>query len=466
MKNQMNLWTRWVVILPLLALCGCSSVALRGDYDNYSQTYGDSINQQLLLNIARESYQQPAYFLQLATIGSQYTYTTGASSGTPTAGWAVRHAIFPFFGQLQLTRTANPNFQFLPLTGSNFVQAVLTPMSDKVFWTFYDEGWPANWVARTTIGSIEEQVIEKSHQANGSSVTNWNVYVNDPGDPTYPKFLQCCNEFHNAQLFHILNVDKSGKPIEGPSMIYSNKNASLKDLIAAINAGLTVNLYTNTSDYVVTKQGDTPYLMISTNQQALMEKFYFPDNEKTYLSYSKWANPSYRNAWKFANDYNDKRIKFVTRTFEEALNSAACEEDAFQVYTNRDMRGHQRILPGNATIKKYIDDPYGPIVIVHPDNDEPDFPVRPILMIHYGQTERSNLEKIIEIEYKKTTYTIGDLLDTNKDISLTKNKIISPDWDSEVLGQNSTVFTMISYLFSQTAVNTQNLPIQQLIQVQ
>jgi len=32
--------------------------------------------------------------------------------------------------------------------------------------------------------------------------------------------------------------------------------------------------------------------------------------------------------------------------------------------------------------------------------------------------------------------------------------------------QNRTVFTMLTYLFAQTAVSTQNLPVQQLIQVQ
>ena len=32
--------------------------------------------------------------------------------------------------------------------------------------------------------------------------------------------------------------------------------------------------------------------------------------------------------------------------------------------------------------------------------------------------------------------------------------------------QDRTVFTMLSYLFAQTAISTQNLPVQQLIQVQ
>lgn len=467
MRNQKILYAKWVVILPLLALCGCSSLALHQDYDNYSETYGDAFNKQLLLNLARESRQEPAYFLQLASISSQYQFSTAAGF-TPSAtrtdpasianvGGMLQHTL-TLGGSLTAGATQTPVFQFLPLTGSNFVQAVLTPISDKVFWTFYDEGWPVDWVGRVMISSIEQETIETNKQSDGNNITKWDVYANDPTDPTYPKFLQCCNDFKNAQLFHILYVDKTvGKTVGDVPLIFSNKTASLKEIVSAVQAGLSVKYETN-MNYVITKEGDTVNLMVSTNQQGLMQYFYYTNGTEAEISYS--------NAVNFAMDLTNRQIKFTTRTFEEALNGVADEEDDFDDYTNPDnsVISHMTIKSGYASVADVHADPYGTFINVHPDNNDGEFSARPILMIKYKLQEFTNFTKIVQEGYKGAMYTIGDLNDTNSDIPLaTYGKFIdSSGFDN----QNGTVFTMISYLFSQTAINTQDLPVQQLIQVQ
>jgi hypothetical protein len=77
-------------------------------------------------------------------------------------------------------------------------------------------------------------------------------------------------------------------------------------------------------------------------------------------------------------------------------------------------------------------------------------------MIKYDDNERSNLTTLIEINHNHVTYSIGDLEG--------KADPLYPDGLNPY--QNRTVFSIISYLYLQTAISTQNLPVQQLIQVQ
>jgi hypothetical protein len=67
------------------------------------------------------------------------------------------------------------------------------------------------------------------------------------------------------------------------------------------------------------------------------------------------------------------------------------------------------------------------------------------MKLTYGDNELSPHAKLVEVNYDNVLYSVGD---------------------AEGTIQNRTVFTMLSYLFSQTAISTQNLPVQQLIRVQ
>jgi len=84
-------------------------------------------------------------------------------------------------------------------------------------------------------------------------------------------------------------------------------------------------------------------------------------------------------------------------------------------------------------------------------------------MIQYPKRERNNLTPLTEVIHDDTRYTIGDLEgeNENKDPEL---RLLYEGQPSPY--QNRTVFSIISYLFLQTSTGTQNLPVQQLIQVQ
>jgi hypothetical protein len=166
-------------------------------------------------------------------------------------------------------------------------------------------------------------------------------------------------------------------------------------------------------------------------------------NAKTWVSYMKAGHLAER----IASDH----ITFKMRTFEAALFTVAGEERKFAYYTNPD----KELLWTNLTFRAAK---FGPIATL---SREPglSYNLRPILMLHYGPSERSQLKIVAQINHDGDAYTIGDLEGANDNC----DPLIDGNFN---FYQNRTVFSIINYLFLQTAINSQNLPVQQLIQVQ
>jgi hypothetical protein len=184
MCEKTNVRMRLMLLLPLFCLSGClSDVAMKRIHVDYAKAYADSSNQQLLLNLARLANSDPVHFMQLASISSGYTFTAGAgfspsyvnnSPGFFTSGNTVnsfgeflKHSL-TLGGSATAGATENPIFQFIPLTGSNLVDAVLTPIPENMFYTFYDQNWPADIVARTMLESVQHAVKSTNVTTDGS----------------------------------------------------------------------------------------------------------------------------------------------------------------------------------------------------------------------------------------------------------------------------------------------------------
>ena len=431
MKNQIRTCLKRFGIIPLIWLCGCASpVALDKDYDNYAQVYGDAVNRQLLLNLARESQGDPAYFLQLGSIQSQYSINTAASF---SPSYVFRHTPAGISGQAQLGLTQSPNFQFLPLTGSNYVQAVLTPVSDKVFWTLFDQGWPANWLIRTMTESITRTSTNST-----TGTTNVEVFENDPSDPTYPQFLTYCDGIFRGQLLHTL-VMKKNPGVEKEVFESTNSKAyKLSEIVGAISNGLLV-IWTNGGPVVKTKSDGSFELATNASSNLTAYKAYIGKR----LIFPKQETFDY--VVNFNTNLAGASITFKMRTFESILNSVASEESSFSSFVPKTNR------PYRSKDISFTTDPCGAVAVVkRPDGSS--FTNRPILTI--SDKKAPGFSKLINVQYKGAAYAIGDYTNGVEDVI------------SGYQNQNREVFTLLSYLFSQVAIDTSKLPVQQLIQVQ
>jgi len=275
MRRRSNLAAAGVTLFATIWLAGCyTPKVLKSDYREFADTYGDASNQQMLLNLARLANHEPVYFLQLGSFSSQYTFTSGAGftpsavKNTPGFYDASSGVIAPngpstvaeyakesltLGGSANLGMTHNPVFQYLPLAGTNLTGPVLTPVSDKIFFNFYDQGYPADILARMMVGQVQ--------RINKSTGTQ-EFWMNDATGSTYSKFLGFCALLKNAQQAHALVVRQQ----EGTDVvIYFTTDPKLADVTAAVTAGLSVSCETNSGLVTVKRQTKGPSLIEHTN---------------------------------------------------------------------------------------------------------------------------------------------------------------------------------------------------------
>lgn len=354
MQRYIRFYAQCAALFILTWLCGCASRPSTEsmDYVAFDRAYADQSNQQLLLNLARLANNDPVNFLQLGSFSSQYSYgaalgftpgytlnhpnyypsgstmttgstpPSGADSLTQTIGEFVEHTL-SFGGNASLTASTTPNFQYLPLTGSNIVSALTSPINPGLFYEYYDQGWPADLLARIMVASVAVQadvrtvfstnvitryVVEpvigistnysyavtninglESIQTNIyysvitnlagnisinvttniviSTVTNYEYYVNSPEDPTYIDFLDYCSWLRSAQLNHFLTI---GPNSADTRIIYSNKNeTNLTGIVSAIQANLTVRWDTNNNQITISQTPQQAVTFIENTNTAI-----------------------------------------------------------------------------------------------------------------------------------------------------------------------------------------------------
>ena len=340
MRTVIGRYAKWFALFGLVLLTGCigPDKALQNGYVDFDKAYADASNKQLLLNLARLANDDPVQFIQLGSFSAQYQYTYGGSlnssyslampekylagqttttgstppTGGNTATYSYSTVSNPLLvgGSLNGGVTETPIFQYFPLTGTNLVEDVLAPISDKVFLTFYDQGYPADLVARTMVASVQhvigtitnyvtnnEAIIpaaalrfdtnyivdigtnnssttytittnivpsigaEYTQKVTPKIITNYEYFVNSPGDRSYAKFLIFCDQLKDAQKYHTLTVGQ--KP--GDEKLVYQGTSSLTDIVAAIQANLAVKFDTNTHQITVTQPPKAPTFIENTN---------------------------------------------------------------------------------------------------------------------------------------------------------------------------------------------------------
>jgi hypothetical protein len=137
----------------LLILTGCKSIGpgtvARDRYD-YSDSISESWKRQTLLNIVKLRYLDPPIFVDVGQIVAGYTLETAVTAGgsfeqldgnNATVGGSARY-------------TDRPTITYTPLTGNQFVKALMTPLPpESVFFTI-QSGWPADGVLLAAAASI------------------------------------------------------------------------------------------------------------------------------------------------------------------------------------------------------------------------------------------------------------------------------------------------------------------------
>jgi hypothetical protein len=312
MRERTKINGKWALVLMCVWIAGCAGhQALKSDLTEYDEAYGDANNIQMLLNLARLANNDPVQFLQIGSFSAQHNYMVGAgfnptythnspffygggSSSSSTAEFLKN--VLMLQGSVTASVSETPIFQFLPLTGTNLVETVLAPIPEKIFYTLYDQGFHADLLARTMVASVRHAaaitnalpipgndtpnvVTNVADGATNYITTRYEYWVNNPDDPTYPKFLAYCNNLRKAQYYQLLAVD--GKPGEIHYLYsgYAGTNAGLTDVVAAVQANLKVSEQTNSKYMLVSQATNSTGLVRVTNSLPIVFRSPLADRE-------------------------------------------------------------------------------------------------------------------------------------------------------------------------------------------
>ena len=186
------------ILLPLLCAARSSfgPPTVRHAQFNYNGAITDASREQLLVNLVRLRYSESPSFLKVSSVISQYTRaarvdaTFGANTsalGGNTAGiggnarWSDR-----------------PVITYVPVTGKEFSQALLTPLQPKRLFEMMQAGWPADLAIRMAILSVNNIGNEVARPARRRQA-----------HPAYYEMLELWQALGQAELVQLRHTEKN-----------------------------------------------------------------------------------------------------------------------------------------------------------------------------------------------------------------------------------------------------------------
>ncbi len=248
---------RVLSLLSLFFFSGCTHVFFEPAAKKLAETAADFGNEQMLLNLARETNQEPAYFVQLGPINGSMTASSVLGLPSSVSRTFNPRGSVTATGGLSTTLTENPAFTLTPLSGESFGKTYIEPLDPKFFSSLIDEGFYADVVARVMVNYVE--INYAGIGADGHS----EIWHNDP-DPkealwyrfSYERFLELCIELKEAQLADLITVGPDFQPSADTRQAVDSAPTftapKLSDAVAAMHDGLDLKAVgTGSSSYVL-----------------------------------------------------------------------------------------------------------------------------------------------------------------------------------------------------------------------
>jgi hypothetical protein len=199
-----------IPLFATLLLSACRGPqALKTSFHQYSEAYATTVNEQMLLNLARKANGHPAYFLQMGLINATFSFS--ASGGGNISSSRTHNQIGPGIitqgltggGNLTLSGAETPTFTFTPLAGATYADAIFAPINPKIFFSLLDQGRPVDQLMRTMVHSID--VTYSQPGKPNKTITIRNV-IDVERQENYRNFLRLAGLYRELQKAELLSV--------------------------------------------------------------------------------------------------------------------------------------------------------------------------------------------------------------------------------------------------------------------
>jgi hypothetical protein len=179
----------WPALLTLgLALPGCvmGPKQIDAGHLRYNNAIQQSFGRELLLNLVRMRYREPAEFVEIGGVAAQYSFEGNASlNGNLVDGILNLQNLGLGAG---VSGAERPTITYAPLRGKQFELCVLAPVDMTTLWLLANKGWRVDRILRVAVRSMN--VLDNATAAGGPTPSE---------KPEYERFLRATQLFRELQ---------------------------------------------------------------------------------------------------------------------------------------------------------------------------------------------------------------------------------------------------------------------------
>src|ERR1700752_4160532 len=182
-----------IMLLVCVSLCGCfgfGNTRLYEDQLGYSRALGDAEKSDTLLNVVRIRYADTAIILQATQVISGYQLQRNVTGGFEV--FPTQHPDTFLSGSASAQLQQSPTFTFQPLSGAQFAQSFIRPLSPADLLPLAMGGLPIDVLFRLGVQSI-----------NGLSNA---VALTRTGAAGSPDFFLLLYDLRRLQIANLLSV--------------------------------------------------------------------------------------------------------------------------------------------------------------------------------------------------------------------------------------------------------------------
>lgn len=233
------------VIVLLIAGCQFGPAALKISHTQYNQALQESSAEQLLLNLVRLRYGEAPVFLEVGSISAQFVFDqSGDITGTLNEDVGAQKGnpdVLRIGGSIGYTE--RPTISYAPLSGDDFVQRLLSPISLDTVVLLTHSGWRMDRVFRLIVQEMNG--LENARTASGPTPTS---------APTYKRFLNAARLLRSLQQKRLIELGYETVTVEVSDPIGAAA-LTANDLVQAAKAGHRFRAVADGKrDFVLTRQ--------------------------------------------------------------------------------------------------------------------------------------------------------------------------------------------------------------------